>query len=327
MTDFDRSGADTESEDDPDQHPRHPRLRKVARYLGIGLGVLIAVYLMLFAISKIRTDARDDLAFFEPRADEHRPLVVAHQGGEGERPSNTMIAFRNALAVGADVLDADMHMTADGVLVLIHDETVDDTSDGSGAVRNMTLDELRRLDFAYTFSTDDGMTYPYRGQGHGIVTVDELFSEFTATRFGIEIKQTTVEAATKLCALIREHRYEQRVLVSSFSQDNMSAFRDACPSVATSATTGEARQFYIFQFVRLSGLYSPPFDSLQVPEYRGGIHVLTSSFVGAARSWNLPVVPWTINEVEDFERIIDDFDPDGINTNYPQRLVDYLESG
>lgn len=315
-----------EPDDLPGRRRQHPKLRKVLRYLGIGLGVLAGLYLVLFVISSIRSQPRDDLAFFASRPGDHRPLVFAHQGGEGARPSNTMIAFRHSLDVGADVLDTDMHMTRDGVLVLIHDETVDGSSNGSGEVRNMTLDELRQLDFGYTFSTDDGQTYPYRGRGHGIVTVDELFSEFTDTRFGIEIKQTTVEAATKLCALIEEHDYTQRVVVSSFSDENMSAFRDACPSVATSATTGEARRFYIFQFVRLSGFYSPPFDSLQVPEYRGGIHVLTSSFVGAARSWNLPVVPWTIDEVTDMDRIIADFDPDGINTNYPERLVEYLES-
>ena len=105
----------------------------------------------------------------------------------------------------------------------------------------------------------------------------------------------------------------------------MDAFRDSCPAVATSATDGEAKRFYIFQLLRLSGFYSPPFDSLQVPEYRSGTHVLTGSFVGAAGRWNLPVVPWTINETEDFDRIIRDFDVDGINTNYPDRLVEYHE--
>ena len=298
------------------------------------VATVVAAVAALYVAAWLRSGPIEPVAIFAPQDGENHPLVFAHQGGEGLAPSNTMVAFRMAVEAGADVLDADLHMTADGELVLIHDETVDRTSDGTGAVRDLTLAELRQLDFGYQAIAVGDQSHPFRGQGVGIVTVEELFTLFGEPisdgrhlRFGIEIKQTTVEGATKLCALIREHRYEQRVLVSSFSQDNMSAFRDACPSVATSATTGEARQFYIFQFVRLSGLYSPPFDSLQVPEYRGGIHVLTSSFVGAARSWNLPVVPWTINEVEDFERIIDDFDPDGINTNYPQRLVDYLESG
>ncbi len=81
-----------------------------------------------------------------------------------------------AAEAGADVLDADLHMTADGELVLIHDETVDRTSDGTGAVRDLTLSELRALDFGYRFSPDDGQTHPIRGRGVGIVTVEELSS-------------------------------------------------------------------------------------------------------------------------------------------------------
>ena len=125
--------------------------------------------------------------------------------------------------------------------------------------------------------------------------------------------------------MIQEFDDGNRVLISSSSQETMDIFRDACSDVATSATTGEVRWFFIFQYARLSGFYSPPFDTLQVPEHRDGIHVLTDSFVRAADGWNLPVVPWTINERDDFERIIDDFDPDGINTDYPERLVTYLE--
>jgi len=304
-----------------------PRWRKILTRLGIAAGVLALLYLVLMGISWLLVDARDDIEFFEGRPGEHRPLVFAHQGGEGVWPSNTMLAFRESIEIGADVLDADMHMTRDGELVLIHDETVDRTSDGSGEVRDLTLSELRELDFGYRFSTDDGETFPYRGAGLGIVTLDELFSDFTDARFGIEIKQTTGEAAAELCVLIREYGYEGRVLVSSFAQENMNAFRASCPGVATSATDGEAKRFYILQLLRLSGFYSPPFDSLQVPEYRNGTHVLTGSFVDAARRWNLPVVPWTINELEDFERLVREFDVDGINTNHPDRLVAYLEDG
>lgn len=311
--------------DAPRVRATRPRWQRIVRWIGLGIGALIALYLLLVAIAWLRVDARDDVAFFEPRPGEHRPLVFAHQGGEGRWPSNTMLAFRESAAIGADVLDTDMHMTRDGELVLIHDESVDRTSDGTGDVRDLTLAELRELDFGYHFTTDGGATHPYRGQGLGIVTVDELFAEFDGMRFGIEIKQTEPAAAAGLCELVREYGYEDDVLVSSFAQEAMDAFRDACPDVATSATDGEAKRFYIFQLLRLSGLDSPPFDSLQVPEYRNGTHVLTGSFASAAGRWNLPLVPWTIDEVEDFERLIDEFDLHGINTDYPDRLVDHLE--
>ena len=308
----------------PRLHEPASRRTKILKRVGIGFGGLIAFYLLLVAISWIVVQAREDHAFFEARDGEFRPLVFAHQGGEGLRPENTRVAFGESLEIGADVLDTDVHMSRDGVLVLVHDETVDRTSDGSGAVRDLTLSELRELDFGYDFTTDGGSTFPYRGTGQGILTVEEMFSEFTNTRFGIEIKQTTTEAARRLCEVIRDFGYENRVLVSSSGQENMDAFRESCPSVATSATTGEATRFYIFQFIRLSGFYSPPFDSLQVPEYRDGVHILTDRFVSAARSRNLPVIPWTINEPDDFERLINNFDVDGINTEYPDLLVDYL---
>ena len=234
------------------------RWRRILKRLGIGVGGLIVLYLLLVGVSWLMVDQRGDVEFFDSRPGAHHPLVFAHQGGEGNWPSNTMIGFRESIELGADVLDSDVHMTRDGELVLIHDETVDATTNGSGEVRDLTMAELRELDFGYRFSTDDGETFPYRDTGLGIVTVDELFSEFPDARFGFEIKQTTPEAATKLCALIQEYGYEGRVLVSSAGQENMDAFRDSCPGVATSATDGEATRFYIFQFVRLSGFYSPP---------------------------------------------------------------------
>lgn len=314
-----------EEEESAQEHARRPRWKRILRWVGIAVGALVALYLVAMGIAWLMVDAKDDQPFFEARAGEHHPLVFAHQGGEGMWPSNTMLAFQESAALGSDVLDADMHMTSDGHLVLIHDETVDDTSDGSGAVRDLTLAELRELDFGHRFSTDEGRTFPYRGQGLGIVTVDELFAEFPDLRFGIEIKQTTTAAAAKLCDVVREYGYEDQVLVSSFAQETMDAFREACPEVATSATDGEAKSFYIFQLLRLNGFYDPPFDSLQVPEYRNGTHVLTSSFVAAADRWNLPIVPWTINETADFDRIIRDYDVDGINTNFPDRLVTFLE--
>ncbi|MGI9609483.1 MAG: glycerophosphodiester phosphodiesterase [Acidimicrobiia bacterium] len=322
----DASPSDEAGVDSLGNHEPSTRLRRILTRLAIGFGGLIALYIVLMVVSWIGVQPREDLGFFEPHPGEFHPLVFAHQGGEGLRPENTPIAFATSLEIGADVLDTDVHMSRDGALVLIHDDTVDRTSDGSGDVSDLTLSDLRQLDFGYTFTTDGGATFPYRGTGQRILTVEEMFSEFADTRFGIEIKPTSTEAPRKLCTIIQDFGYEDRVLISSSGQTNMDVFRESCPSVATSATTDEATRFYIFQLIRLSGFYSPPFDSLQVPEHRGGTHVLTSSFVSAAHSWNLPVIPWTIDEPEDFDRIINDFDVDGINTNYPDRLVEYLQN-
>lgn len=288
------------------------------------VGAVLLGYLALWGTARILVEERPPAPFFAGRdgADE-TPLVVAHQGGALLAPPNTMVAFRRSAALGADVLDSDVRRSADGVLVLLHDEMVDEISDGTGAVADLTLDQLRDLDLGHRF-TLDGSTHPHRGTGAGVVTVDELFEAFgDGIRFGLEIKETVPEAPVELCETIRRFGYEDRVLVSSSGQDDMDAFREACPRVATSATESEVRIFYILHEAGLNGLISPDYDALQVPEYSGGRLILTAGFVADAASWGLPVIPWTIDDPDDMDRILD-LGVAGINTNRPDLLVGRL---
>ena len=180
--------------------------RKIFQAIGIGLLVVGGVLALIYLVALITAKPAPSYAWFAPRSGDHKHLVLAHQGGEGEWPSNTLFAFQNAADAGADVLDTDMHMTKDGVLVFMHDETFDRTTDGHGAIRDLTLAEIKHLDAAYSFSTDDGQTFPYRGQGITVPTLEELFQAYPDKRFGIEIKQTDpIPTAQRFCALIR-HR-------------------------------------------------------------------------------------------------------------------------
>ena len=300
----------------------HPiPLKRIGRILLIGISVLLIAYF----IARLVARPAPAHPWFAPRAGENKPLVFAHQGAENLWPSNTLFAFQHAAEMGADVLDMDMHMTKDGVLVLMHDETVDRTTDGTGAIRDLTLDEVKRLDAGYRFSTDGDATYPYRGQGLSVPTLEALFKAFPDKRFGIEIKQTEpVATAQRFCALIRQYNMQDNVLVSSFRQENMAAFRAECPEVATSATENEVRLFYVFFRLGLSDLLTPVYNSFQVPEESGGIHLLTPQFVAAARRRGLAVQPWTINETEDLKRILA-LGVDGINTDNPDRLFALLK--
>ena len=102
------------------------------------LRALLIIVLIIAAVlvaAAVLTPPAPDFVFFESE----RPMVIAHQGGEGLRPSNTRIAFENAVALGVDVLEMDVHGTRDGALVLIHDDTVDRTTDGSGRVNDCLL--------------------------------------------------------------------------------------------------------------------------------------------------------------------------------------------
>lgn len=300
-------------------------LRKIVRRLAYFVLALALVYALIWLIAPLVARPATALPWFTPRPGDHRPLVFAHQGGENLRPSNTMLAFQYSADLGADVLDTDMHMTKDGVLVLMHDQTVDRTTNGAGAIRDLTLAEIKLLDAGYKFSLDEGQTFPYRGQGITVPTLEELFQAFPDKRFGIEIKQTDpLPTAQRFCTVIRQYQMQDQVLVSSFSQENMDAFRQECPEVATSATEGEVRKFYILYRLGLISSLTPNYASLQVPEESGGIYLLTPGFVAAAHRRGLAVQPWTINEAVDLQRMLD-LGVDGINTDHPDRLLDLLQ--
>jgi glycerophosphoryl diester phosphodiesterase len=248
------------------------------------------------------------------------PRVIAHRGGRGLAPENTLYAFRKSAALGVDVLEMDLRQTADGALVVLHDETVDRTTDGRGPVAVMTLAELRRLDAGYRWSPDGGQTHPHRGQGLTVPTLKEVFEALPRARMNVEMKTRGAALAGPLCDLIRAHHMEDRVAVASFGQEAMDAFRAACPGVATAATADETRQLYRLAMVYLEPLFAPRGEVLQVPERAGGFEVLTPRFVSAARRLNLRIEVWTVSDPDDMKRLIA-VPVDGIMTDYPDRML------
>lgn len=291
-------------------------MRRFLRGLLIVVGIVVIV---LVALALLMPNA-PDYPFFES----DRPMVIAHQGGEGLRPSNTMLAFANAVALGVDVLEMDVHSTSDGALVLIHDDTVDRTTDGSGRVQEFTLAELQQLDAGEYWTPDDGATYPYRGQGARIPTLEEIVTAFPQMKFNIEIKQIEPSIAAPLCDLLRDHGLTERALIASFHPTAMDEFRAACPEVATSMVEDEIRPFFILNTIFLGALYSPPGTAFQVPEYSGSLHVLTPRFVRGAQRNNVAVHPWTIDDPADMARFLD-MGVDGIITDRPDIMIEVLE--
>lgn len=251
------------------------------------------------------------------------PLVIAHQGGGDLWPGNTMFAFQNAANLGVDVLEMDLHITADGALVIIHDETVDRTTDGTGEVESMTLDELKQLDAGYDWSLDDGASYPFRRQGITIPTLEEVFTAFPDYRMTIEIKKTNTSMSKPFCDMIRKHNMQDKVLVASFHDERLKEFRTECPEVATSSAKNETTAFVLLTKVFLGNFYSPRFYSLQVPEESGGITVMTERFVRAAHASNLAVEPWTINDKDTMRKFIT-WGVDGIITDRPDLMLEVL---
>lgn len=279
--------------------------------------LMVLVVVVLFVIYRLLTiQPRPP----QPYLQSDRPLVLAHRGGAALAPENTLVAFQNAVNLGADALELDVHTTADGAVVVIHDDTVDRTTDGKGAVHDLTLAELRQLDAGYHFTPDDGQTFPYRGQGVTIPTLEEVLTAFPDMRVNIEIKQTDppMEAAVK--EVIDRAGAQERVLVGSEHDDVLDRFRALAPAIATSAATGEVRTFYLAQLLRISAIYRPVADAFQVPEYSGSTHVVTPSFIDAAHHHGAKVHVWTVNDAETMRRLLD-MGVDGIITDRPDVAV------
>jgi glycerophosphoryl diester phosphodiesterase len=254
---------------------------------------------------------------------QRRPLVMAHRGGAGLWPENAMYGFERAVALGVDVLETEIHSTADSILVLMHDSTVDRTTNGSGPISAFTLEELKTLDAGYNWTSDGGQTFPLRGSGITVPTLEELFTALPTVRINIDIKQEKPSLVASLCKTIRTFDMVDKVMVASFSSKVLKTFRRGCPEVTTSAGAGEIALFFVMNLVFLGALYKPACQAFQVPEYSRGLRVLTKRFVKTAHGLNLAVHAWTINETTDMQRLLE-LGVDGIITDYPDRLISLL---
>ncbi|MFP4114337.1 MAG: glycerophosphodiester phosphodiesterase [Spirochaetota bacterium] len=251
--------------------------------------------------------------------------VIAHQGGNHLRPDNTMVAFRNAVELGVDALEMDVHATADGVLVVIHDETVDRTTNGSGAVRDLTFEELRALDAAYHWPHHlDTTVHPYRGQGVVVPTLEEVLRAFPDVPMTIEIKQSEPSIVDAFGRMLQRFDREQNTIVASFHPDVMREFRAKFPDFATSGVEPEIRTFYVLKTVFLGWLYRPPMEAFQVPEASGNLKVITPRFVRAAHRRGVDVHVWTVNDRESALRVLG-ASVDGIITDRPDLILEILD--
>lgn len=255
----------------------------------------------------------------------NRPMVIAHQGGELLTPSNTIAAFTNATNLGVDVLDTDLHITKDGYLVAIHDPTVDRTTNGHGAVKDLTLKEIQTLDAGYHFKDLQGQL-SYRGHGAYIPTAEELFQKFGNMRWSMEIKDDNPtdrydEMSKKLWALIQKYHMEDKIIISAFDQNILSTFEKyAKGRVAISAGRQEVKSFVIFHKFLLRDLYQPKVDSFQLPTEDSGFDLTDNKLIDGAHRRGMKVIYWTIDDPKTMKKLLDK-GVDGIQTNRPDLLL------
>lgn len=229
------------------------------------------------------------------------PLVFAHRGGRALAPENTLAALDAGLAAGADGLEFDLRLSRDGVPVVIHDPTLDRTTDATGPVRARTAAELARVDAAWHFRQGDA--YPWRGQGVGISTLAEVLRRYPDRRLIVEMKDDLAELGEAVAAVLRTEPALERICVAGFGALPVGAVRRALPHVATSAHLAEVRAALYGSWlgwpVRGRG-----YGGYQVPEQRGALRVVSPRFVRLAHRAGHKVQVWTVDEAEDIARLL-----------------------
>jgi glycerophosphoryl diester phosphodiesterase len=242
--------------------------------------------------------------------------VIAHRGASAEAPENTLPAFEAAVQRGADAFELDVRLTADGAPVVIHDDTLDRTTDRSGLVRAHTLAELRSVDAGARFTPDRGLTHPYLGGDVRIPTLGEVLWAFPRVPVLLEIKEPEAQEAVRR-VLLQEDAAE-RCVVASEDQAALRLFDG--PPFARGASGAEISALY---WAALLGrrLRAVGYRLLSVPERYRGLTVPTRRFVAAARALGCPVHVWTVDRPPVARRLWGG-GVAGIVTNAPQAIVE-----
>lgn len=249
------------------------------------------------------------------------PIAIGHRGAAGEVPENTLPSFARALADGAAILESDVHLTRDGVPVLIHDDELERCTDGTGPVRDHDLAALARLDAGYRFQPEGGSGHPYRGRGLRIPTLAEALAAFPRARFNLELKENLPGMVARSLAVVAEAGRAADVLLTSANDALMAELRarvaaDGIP-VALGASTGEVARFAV---AALRGEAPPEGPmALQIPTRFGGRPLVTRELIDHAHRHCVQVHVWTIDEPDEMRELLA-LGVDGIVTDFPARL-------
>lgn len=258
-----------------------------------------------------------------------RPRVFAHRGGSALAPENTIAAFDNGLALGADGLELDVHLSRDGAVVVHHDRTLDRTTSLTGAVAEKTTDELARADAGFSFrppsigpgrdAADVG--FPFRGRGIGVPTLGAVLDRYPDVPVIIELKVNDEALARAVVAAIREADAVERVCLGSFGRRVLRAARALEPRLATSAAREEVR-WALYRSRCRWPVRRVAYEGYQVPEWAGTTRVVSPRFVRDAHAAGLGVQVWTVDGEADAGRLVE-LGVDGLITDRPDIMVPF----
>lgn len=253
-----------------------------------------------------------------------RPLVIAHRGASYAAPENTLPAFGLALAEGAQVLESDVRMTADRLPVLIHDATLDRTTDGTGEVALFDLDELANLDAGARFAGGAG----YRDEMNRPARIPALaaaLATFPEAFFNLELKDGSAAAIDAVLAVVAAARAERRVLLTAEDDGTMAALRQRVVENQSDVALGASRGD-VETALHLAAAATPPppgLRVLQLPPLHEGRRLVTRALLAWARRHGVHVHLWTIDDPAEMDAWIA-AGIDGIVTDRPGLLVERI---
>lgn len=238
-------------------------------------------------------------AFF----DAPHPLVFAHRGGAALAAENTIAAFDNGLALGADGLELDVRLSADGVVVVHHDATLDRTTSLLGPLAGYSAAELAEA---------------------GVPCLEEVLARYPDTRVIVEMKENRAEFAAEVVAVVRRANAAARVCLGGFGLRAVRAARALAPEIATSAAREEVRWALYRSWCRWPR-QSAMYGGYQIPEFGGATRVVSPRFVRDAHRSGLAVQVWTVNDEDDARRLLS-WGVDAIITDRPDLMVPLVRS-
>jgi len=223
--------------------------------------------------------------------DPSQRLVIAHRGNSMHAPEDTLESLRQGVALGADGVEFDIRLSADGVPVLMHDPSLERTTDGSGPVHARTLDELRALDAGYRFTRDGGRTHPWRGRGIRIATLDEALETFPHTPCLIEIK--AAEATQPVLHAVERHHAKQRVMLGSFVDETHALLEGR--GFFITASKPDVTRLYLRSLLFL-GAGRVSYEACSVPPRWKHLRIPVTRFAQMLKRRGVPTHCWTVND-------------------------------
>jgi glycerophosphoryl diester phosphodiesterase len=246
-----------------------------------------------------------------------RPQVFAHRGGCDLGPENTIAAFDIGMSAGADGLELDVHLSADNVVVVHHDRTLDRTTNGTGPVAARSADDLARVDAGYRFTR--GGEYPFRGRGIGVPTLREVLARYRGVPTIIEIKVYTPAMGEAVAEEIRRAGALDYACVAGYGIASANAARAAAPGVASSASQPEVR-LAVYRSILRCPVRHAAYQTYQVPECAEATRIVSPRFIRHAHAAGFKVQVWTVDEDADMRRLLE-WGVDGLISNRPDVAV------